>query len=76
VHKALLAKEYFLCFYMVFIWNTAINRTYGSTLWLVVKALTLGAFIRNNKINLIRDRFLQVFCIHSIAVGKHYVTTQ
>jgi DUF1009 family protein len=53
MHKALLAQQDLFCFYMILIGNTTVNRAYGSALWLVVKALTLGAFIRNNKINLI-----------------------
>jgi hypothetical protein len=61
---------------MVFIWHTTINRTYRCTLWFVVKAFTLGAFIRDYEINLIGNRLLQVLCIHRIAVGKYYVTAQ
>jgi hypothetical protein len=61
---------------MVFIGYTTVNRAYRSTLWFVVKAFTLGTFIRDYEIHLIGNRLLQVFCIHRIAVGKHNVTGQ
>jgi hypothetical protein len=53
MHKTLFAQQYFFGLFVIFIGHTTIYRTNGSTLWLIVKTLTLCALIGSDKIYLI-----------------------
>jgi hypothetical protein len=63
MQPGLLGQQLVLGFFMSAVRDTAIHRTNGCALWLIVEALALGAFIRNDIVE-----FIGYWLIFSIGV--------
>src|SRR5690606_9004611 len=76
VHELLLFQKYFFAFHMVPVGHTTIHRTYRGTLWLVVEAHALGAFVGHYIVDLIAHGFLYLLRVHFLAIGQDHVPLQ
>jgi hypothetical protein len=59
---------------MIFVWNTTVHRTNGSTLRLFVEAFTLGAFVWNDVVVFVRNWLLGFVCSDRFTIGQNKLT--
>src|SRR5690606_11021688 len=70
MQPGLFSQQGFLVFYVVRIGNTAVNRTNGCALRLLMKTDAFGAFIRYDITEFLRNRHLFCFATHYRTISK------
>lgn len=75
MQSCLPCQQFFFCFNIHFIRNTAIYRTNRRTLWFFMKSLAFSTFIRYDKINFVGNRLLFFIHRHNPAVFQRIFTT-
>ncbi len=73
MEEGLSVEQRFLALDMVIVGDATINRAYGGTLRFLMETLALGAFARNDIVDIVRDRRLRGLGINCFARRQYHL---